>query len=67
MPTARSRKKYGHPPARIDDATLLRQRIEEGQATEADRREYRRLISVFRRKFYAGALSDAGARRLGIE
>jgi hypothetical protein len=67
MPSARSKKKHRYPPARVADAALLQQRIQEGQATDADVRAYRRLISVFRHKFRGGALSLESARRLGIE
>lgn len=67
MPSARSTKKDRYPPARVEDAVILQQRIDAGQATEAEVREHRRLISIFRHKFRGGALSLDSARRLGIE
>jgi hypothetical protein len=67
MPPARSTKKHRHPPARVEDVVLLQRRIDAGQANEAEVREHRRLISIFRHKFRGGALSLASARRLGIE
>ena len=67
MPPARSTKKHSYPPARVDDVITLRQRIDAGQASEAEVREHRRLISIFRHKFRGGALSLDSARRLGIE
>jgi hypothetical protein len=67
MPPARSKKKHRCPPGRVEDVITLRQRLDAGQAAEADTREYRRLISVFRHKYRGGALSLESAQRLGIE
>jgi hypothetical protein len=67
MPSARSKKKYRYPPTRVEDALTLKERIDAGQAAEAEISEHLRLMSIFRRKFREGALSPESARRLGIK
>jgi hypothetical protein len=51
---------------RFGDAVALQQRVAGGTATDAETREYFRLLNAFRRKFRDGQLSVENAERLGI-
>lgn len=68
QPRQKPKKKKRYPSTvRIDDAAALQQRVTAGIATDDEARNYQRMVSELRRKFYGGQLSPESARRFGIE
>jgi len=61
------KKRYPEFKPSIAEAAALQQRIAAGEATDAEAKQYGKMINVFRRQFQNGQLSERAARQFGIE